>query len=91
MKWLLSLAALSLIATGCSHSRGAACRPACAPTPACIPASPCAAAPCCGGAPGYVEGYAQPGAMITGAPTTTVIQGSPSIPGPENYAPATVQ
>ncbi|HEY2894515.1 MAG TPA: hypothetical protein VGJ16_09895 [Pirellulales bacterium] len=87
MKWLLSLAALSLIATGCSHSRGAACRPACAPTPACIPA-----APCCGGSPGYSEGYAQPGAMMMGAPTTTtVIQGSPSIPGPENYAPATVQ
>jgi hypothetical protein len=82
MKRLLFLTLLSIVAAdaaGCSRARQA-CRPACVPTPACIPA-------CGGGA----EAYATPGTVITTTPGTimssTVV--SPTIPGPETYAPAT--
>jgi len=77
MKWLLFLTVLSTIAagsTGC-RSRGAPCRPVCAPAPT-----------CCGGA----ESYATPGTVITTPgvmlPQATGIQ---TVPGPETYAPAT--
>jgi hypothetical protein len=77
MKWLLFLTMLSTIAagsTGC-RSRGAACRPVCAPAPA-----------CCGG----VEAYSTPGTVITTPgvmlPQATGIQ---TVPGPETYAPVT--